>query len=139
MMIRMTRRNLLKAALAPPTGSWLARYRALVEPMRRKIKEQTSRFRPACSRIIELLQRLHARQMRFPDSAFDRVPFPLFRFGKQQYASKDPMWFFFSRMACSASVPNCEAIIGIRKVLQWALMVASCNYAIWLLIAPLPR
>src|ERR1700675_196018 len=29
-------------------------------------------------RVIELLQRFHSRQMSFPDSAFDRVAFPLF-------------------------------------------------------------
>ena len=29
-----------------------------------------------------------------------------------------------------AILPNCEAIIGMRRVLQWALIVASCNCAI---------
>jgi hypothetical protein len=33
-------------------------------------------------------------------------------------ASRYPTWLFFSRIACSASVPNCEAIIGIRNVLH---------------------
>jgi L-alanine-DL-glutamate epimerase-like enolase superfamily enzyme len=34
----MTRRTFLKAALALPAGAWLARYRALAEPMKRKVK-----------------------------------------------------------------------------------------------------
>jgi len=33
----------------------------------------------------------------------------------------------FSRMACSASVPNCEAIIRMRRVLQWALIVVPAT------------
>ena len=33
---------------------------------------------------------------------------------------------------------HCEAIIGMRRVLQWALIVASCSCAIWLLIVQLP-
>src|ERR1700747_2633290 len=34
-------------------------------------------------RVIELLQRFHSRQMSFPDSAFNRVAFPLFDLSQQ--------------------------------------------------------
>ena len=34
-------------------------------------------------RVIELLQRFHSRQTSFPDSAFNRVAFPLFDLGQQ--------------------------------------------------------
>ena len=80
-------------------------------------------------RVIELLQRLHAWQMRFPDSALDGVPFPFFHLGQQQRLQIPDVVFLFQRITCSANVPNCEAIIGMRRVLQWALIVASCNCA----------
>jgi hypothetical protein len=76
--------------------------------------------------------------MSFLDSPLDGVSLPLFDFGQQQRFQITDVTLF-SRIACSAMLPNCVATVGMRSDLQCDLMVASCNCAIWLLIAHLVR
>ena len=65
---------------------------------------------------------------------------------QKAYVTNDPRWPEHRRKLAAAQYARrmtlfdneVAAIIGMRKVLQWALIVASCNCAIWLLIAPLP-
>jgi len=70
--------------------------------------------------VIEVFQRFHTRQMSFANASLNGVSFPLFGLGQQQ-GFQISHRVFFSRIACSASLPNCEAIIGIPRKLFIAM------------------
>jgi hypothetical protein len=75
--------------------------------------------------------------MGFLDSPINRIPRSRSPISAVSKASRQPIWLFFSRTACSATALNCEAIIGIRNKLQCCLIVASCSWASCWLIAHL--